>query len=195
MLSRPAFFGKLPRHGDFVSRGLPDVLRDGWDEWCSAQLMAARNALGARFEARHDAAPSWRFTVNDGDSWAAGALAPSIDEAGRRFFIMAQFGELTAAEALAWGGPLSAVCEDELYRALADRIDGEMLLSRLTEAARGLDLSVGPAWNLLEASAMADGVWWTEGADAHAAARAVGRWPPPGTILMHARTDLEAASE
>ncbi len=47
-------FGKLPRHGDFVQRGLPGGFAPGWHAWLEDGLAAAEEALG-----RADLADAW----------------------------------------------------------------------------------------------------------------------------------------
>jgi type VI secretion system protein ImpM len=74
-------FGKLPAHGDFVARGLGAAEREALDAWLSAEMLAAREALGSDFENRYDRAPPWRFAGPDG----TGVLVASVDGVGRRF--------------------------------------------------------------------------------------------------------------
>lgn len=84
----PFAFGKLPSHGDFVSRGLAPAERDAWDAFASDGLAKAQAALGPQFEEAYAAAPPWRFAFGPGPfgaGWRAGAFAPSVDRAGRRF--------------------------------------------------------------------------------------------------------------
>ena len=98
-------FGKLPSRGDFLNRGLEAAAAEAWDAWFSAQLDAAKMRLGEAFAATHDAAPTWRFVDSPGlfgAGWRAGAFAPSIDSAGRRFFVMAAADRLDAADAVSY---------------------------------------------------------------------------------------------
>jgi type VI secretion system protein ImpM len=105
-------FGKLPAHGDFVARGLSASAHDTWDLFLSASLAEARSSFGETFEARYDGAPAWRFALPD----ATGAIAPSVDRAGRRFPLMLGRMPTDAAES----AELAAACEDILYRALGE---------------------------------------------------------------------------
>ncbi len=80
-LEFPALFGKLPAHGDFISRGLSGSARDAADQWLSDWLDACRSATGAAFAQCYEAAAPWllespRCTV---------VLLPSMDAVGRRF--------------------------------------------------------------------------------------------------------------
>jgi len=109
---RPILFGKLPSHGDFISRGLDLTACDAWDRWASEGLEAARARLDERFDDAHDRAPPWRFVDAPGKfgaDWRAGALAPSIDAAGRRFMIMLAAEGLSSDQA---GGGGEAIAED-----------------------------------------------------------------------------------
>jgi serine/threonine protein phosphatase Stp1 len=82
-------YGKLPSHGDFVRRGLPQSFVVPWDQWLQTVLESARESLGGEgFAAAWDAAPGWRFQLLPGvcgDAGVAGVLLPSRDSVGRRF--------------------------------------------------------------------------------------------------------------
>ena len=119
-------FGKLPAHGDFVSRGFAPADRDRLDRWLSAEMAAARTALGELFEERFDKAPPWRFAWS-GEEWVGGALAASVDSAGRRFPLLVGRSVGRAGGA----APLAQACEDAIYQALAERCPVEELEARL----------------------------------------------------------------
>lgn len=80
-LEHPAVFGKLPAHGDFVSRGVPGAVRDRLDEWLSEWLVQARAAHGPAFEQVYEDAAPWLF---EGPA-AAAVLLPSVDAVGRHY--------------------------------------------------------------------------------------------------------------
>lgn len=146
-------FGKLPAHGDFVSRGLAAEERDALDAWLSASLDDARKRCGDAFEMLFDAAPAWRFV----DGERAGALAASMDKAGRRFPLW-----------LAVEGGGCAGCEDLLYRALAEGWDADALLARA--------VALPP-----DAASRAREGWWLE--DAAGAVVAHSPNPRPADLL------------
>jgi len=133
-------FGKLPAHGDFVARGLTPDARDGWDAFLSASLADARQTLGERFEAQYDAAPAWRFSLAD----TSGAIAPSVDRAGRRFPLL--LGH-------AGGANMAAACEDLLYRALGDAMTIDAVWDAVSEL--NADGSDNPPMN----------GWWIDGGE------------------------------
>ena len=124
-------FGKLPAHGDFVARGLNAGDRDDLDAWLSASLSDARDVLAEAFAERYDAAPPWRFVAPSDGAWQAGAMAPSVDAAGRRFPILIAIAGLSDASARA----AAARCEELLYDALANRWDADTLAAVAREAS------------------------------------------------------------
>lgn len=135
-------FGKLPAHGDFVTRGIGRAEWDTLDTWLSLSLADAREALGAGFEAAYDAAPPWLFA----DDRTGGALAPSVDAVGRRFPVWLAVGEIAEDQASA----AALGCEALIRRALLEGWDAERLMSE----AVALPLSAG---------SRARG-WWVEDA-------------------------------
>jgi type VI secretion system protein ImpM len=118
-----ALFGKLPAHGDFVSRGLDLSARDALDAWLSAEIAAAREAFGDAFAERFDVAPGWCFAFPGAAGWTAGALAPSVDMVGRRFPLIVARG---VADADAAGG-MALACGDAIHAALTEGWDADRL--------------------------------------------------------------------
>ena len=124
----PVLFGKLPSHGDFISRGLDLTGCDAWDRWASEGLQAAHEALGERFDDAHDRAPPWRFVDGPGRfgrDWRAGALAPSIDAAGRRFMIMLAADGLSSDQAGGGGEAIAEQMEGLIYQAFESGWDAD----------------------------------------------------------------------
>lgn len=117
-------FGKLPAHGDFVVRGVKAATRTTLDDWLSASLADAREALGEAFAERFDHALPWRCT----GPGVVGAIAASQDAVGRRFPVLLLAGD---------SGNGTAHCEDLLYRAIGEGWDADTL------AAAGGDLPEG----------------------------------------------------
>lgn len=154
--------GKLPAHGDFVSRGLTPSARDALDLWLSESLARARAMSGDRFEAVWDEAPPWRFAWHDGARWTAGALAASLDAAGRRYPLFLARGDLADVEV----EDVAARMEGLLYDALAGGSDAD----RLHAAALLVAPAPGDAWQGGEG-------WWTVDAERLIAARLDGARP------------------
>ena len=84
----PGFFGKLPSHGDFVSRRLPPQVRQCLDDWLQRALMHSKAELGPAWLATWGSSPLWRFVIGAGvcgeQAWA-GVMMPSADRVGRCF--------------------------------------------------------------------------------------------------------------
>lgn len=81
LLEYPALFGKLPAHGDFISRGLSGSVRAAIDQWLSDWLDACRAATGAAFAQTYEAAAPWLLE----SPRCTAVLLPSMDAVGRRF--------------------------------------------------------------------------------------------------------------
>jgi type VI secretion system ImpM family protein len=88
---RPAgawLFGKIPAHGDFISRGIDHATHVLMDDWLSAEVARGRSRF-TDFDARYVQAPPWYFVDVDGaGAWSGGALCLSVDKVGRRFPIL-----------------------------------------------------------------------------------------------------------
>jgi type VI secretion system protein ImpM len=155
-------FGKLPVHGDFVSRGLALAERDMLDSWLSAEMAKAKDRLGADFADSYDAAPPWCFVrKRDDDGWDGGALCPSMDSAGRRFPILVARAQLEADQA-----PSAArSCVDVIYEAFGTAMTADALLS----AAQSLQ----PATTLGVTSVS----WWVEDEAQTPVVRLEGQYP------------------
>jgi type VI secretion system ImpM family protein len=179
----PFLFGKLPAHGDFVSRGLDEHEREGWDHWASR----AMDMLGGDDEA-HGQIPPWRFIAGPsvlGQGWRVGALAPSIDRAGRRFIAVLGLGGLSPAAAVGAGIAATGQIEALLYRAIGERMTAEDAVLALDGCARALEGDMALA-EALDARPGADGLWWTEAEPADLRAGVL----PPADLLVAA--DREA---
>lgn len=132
-------FGKLPAHGDFVSRGLAASEREAWDAWSSAGLEAARETLGEAFESRHDAAQPVRFAFGPsafGSGWSTGALTASIDTAGRRFIVVLGLHTDTAPFARE---RIAELAEDEIYRAFEAGADIDAMVAKAEDVFQTLE--------------------------------------------------------
>lgn len=177
-LTAPAAFafGKMPTHGDFVARGVSGPDRDAWDIWASTGLEEARTVLGPEFDARHDAAAPVRFSFGPGPfghGWRTGALAPSVDSAGRRFIILlaAHTPHPPAAGAI---DQLAAAAETQIYQAF--------------EAAADIDAMVASAQNIFqtvesESGSEADGRFWSPDSSLDIAAS-----QPPADLIIRVLT-------
>jgi type VI secretion system protein ImpM len=141
-------FGKLPFHGDFVARGISSSERAELDRWLSRSMAEARDHLGERFGDSFDAAAPWLFAWRD-ERWTAGAMAPSVDSAGRRFPVMAGLRGLDKALASA----AAEQCEEALFKAVSNCWSVEQLEEQLSTAV------VAPTSSEVEEG------WWPKEAD------------------------------
>lgn len=82
------FYGKLPSHGDFLSRRLPRQFVEPWDHWLQGGITASREQLGKHWLDTFLVSPIWHFGLAPGlcgdDAWA-GVMMPSVDRVGRYF--------------------------------------------------------------------------------------------------------------
>jgi type VI secretion system protein ImpM len=82
------FFGKIPSHGDFVTRDLPRSFLDVWDMWLQSCIAESKAQLGDGWLNVYLTSPIWRFGLMPGicgPQAAAGILMPSVDRVGRYF--------------------------------------------------------------------------------------------------------------
>ena len=82
------FFGKIPSHGDFVTRDLPRSFLDVWDMWLQSCIAESKSQLGDGWLNVYLTSPIWRFGLMPGicgPQAAAGILMPSVDRVGRYF--------------------------------------------------------------------------------------------------------------
>jgi type VI secretion system protein ImpM len=82
------FFGKLPSHGDFVTRRLPLEVVDIWTHWIDGGLSASRAVLGDSWLPIYLSSPIWRFALSAGLAGPAalcGIMFPSVDRVGRHY--------------------------------------------------------------------------------------------------------------
>jgi type VI secretion system protein ImpM len=173
-------FGKLPAHGDFVARGLPDHGRHAWDERATTLVDTARTRLGEQFEDAYDASPPWRFVCGPsslGQDWRAGAMAPSVDSAGRRFFVAVGVDGLSAEAARTDGERVAEQSEAAIYEALAGGATADDVLKSAYPILAGLSQNGGGE------AASSPGRWWTVD-EAGATAMSVAADEPPADLLL-----------
>jgi type VI secretion system ImpM family protein len=186
----PFLFGKLPAHGDFVSRGLGDTEREGWDHWASQ----AMDNLGGDAETAtrlHGEVPPWRFVAGPsvlGRGWRVGALAASVDRAGRRFIAVLGLGGMSVGAAAGAGIAAAAGIEGLLYQAIGERMTAEEAVTALDGFARSFagDLALAEA---LDGQPSSEGLWWTE---AERGDPRTGALPPADLLVAAHREALHA---
>lgn len=88
MKTSTGFFGKVPAHGDFIERGLPQDFISAMDEWLRGAIACSQGALGEDWLSTYLTCPIWRFGLGEGslqDKQWLGILCPSVDSVGRYF--------------------------------------------------------------------------------------------------------------
>ena len=88
MATEVGFFGKLPSHGDFIERRVPNAFRETWDAWLQRCMSESLRQLGPRWLECYLTSPIWRFFLCEGVTGATsygGILLPSVDRVGRYF--------------------------------------------------------------------------------------------------------------
>ncbi|RQS10117.1 type VI secretion system-associated protein TagF [Burkholderia sp. Bp9002] len=134
----PAWYGKIPGAGDFVSRRLPHTLAGWWERWLQ-QGMAAMRQRGADEIARYyTVAPVWNFLIPAGAGAACvqpGCVAPSCDRVGRYYPVLVTL-PMHAADY--WSGLPDAA--DAFYWQV-----GSALLDAIRHARAPLDLEAALA--------------------------------------------------
>lgn len=129
----PAFYGKLPGHGDFVGRGLTSAQEAAIDSWLAAWIGATRASWEGGFEKRYREAQPWLF----GGGRLTAIAIPSSDRIGRLFPLLA------AARA---GVPLQSLY-DTAVAAIAEAWTGDRLFAALDElVADEAGVDDAPGW-------------------------------------------------
>jgi type VI secretion system protein ImpM len=164
MTLAPGFYGKLPGRGDFVSAGWDDGMVAALDHWLADGLAAWRPVDDADFSAHFAAVPLYGFYLPAGmigDTAVHGVLSPSVDRAGRYFFLVAG---LAGPAAAIWHiavnrADFADAATAAVYAALGSESDPDSLAGALAAAVPAdLDLN----WRSALATP-AQAIFWAEG--------------------------------
>ena len=123
------FYGKLPTHGDFLRRRVPDSFVEPWDAWLRDCLSASRSALGERWLDVYLTSPAWRFLCARGacgPQAMLGLMAPSVDRVGR-YFPLTLVSELPQHANLFTAASASAPFLDTAERLVIDTLAAELV--------------------------------------------------------------------
>ena len=177
----PFVFGKLPAHGDFISRGLDDETIEAADAAVAEAITLAALRWDYRWDDIYVETPVWRFVAAPGvlgREWTAGVFMASVDAVGRQFPLVAGFSAPTLA-LIARGDTLAAALDDAESCARAALLEGrsvDAVLAAFEAAARRFEPQ--PSDDPGEAFAAAallrghaagwapEGVFWVAGAPA-----------------------------
>ena len=134
-------YGKLPSHGDFVLRRLPQEFVSIWDEWLQQGIAESKIALGNGWEECYREAPVCRFLLAPGTcgdfAWA-GLWQPSVDRVGRRFPLTVAASlpsNVDALETMLAAGSWYASLERETAAAFEPDVQFDTLDSNLEQLA------------------------------------------------------------
>ena len=199
----PGFFGKLPSHGDFVTRRLPPAVRLCFDNWLQSALVQSRLALGEAWLPAWLGSPLWRFAIAAGvcgDQGWTGVMMPSHDRVGRCFPLLVMAGgegTLALRECLTtherWFIELENLALSTLEEGFSlDAFDASLMARDGAPLVRAGTVPMGDmhkaaveAWRAGEVPTLAHEVlgeecsaWWTEGSQQVAPCLAVCRGLP-----------------
>ncbi|PIE41150.1 MAG: type VI secretion system-associated protein TagF [Gammaproteobacteria bacterium] len=131
-------YGKLPAHGDFVTRRLSQEFIQGWDDWLQRAIASSQEQLGNQWLDIYLTSPLWRFVLSpgivDNQCWA-GVLMPSIDSVGRYFPLTLARPVLqlaSPAEMIAQGEAWFAGLEEIALSGLQEGVNADALDQALT---------------------------------------------------------------
>ncbi len=176
-------FGKLPAHGDFISRGLDDETIEAADAAVAEAITLAALHWDYRWDDVYVETPVWRFVAAPGvlgREWTAGVFMASVDAVGRQFPLIAGFSAPTLALVAQGDALVAALDEAETLArsALLEGLSVDALLAAFEDAARHFE----PAPAADPGAAFA--------AAALARAQATG-WAPEGLFWVAGATALE----
>jgi len=157
-------YGKLPAHGDFITRNLnPDFIKV-WDEWLQHFISTSQEQIGADWLDIYLTSPIWQFVfspgVVDSNMWA-GIIMPSVDRVGR-YFPISIVQPLPVSESAV----NFALSQDDWYQhletqcllALDGEIDADELAAALAENELVPSERYRPTQNLGDAGPMLIGL-------------------------------------
>jgi type VI secretion system protein ImpM len=148
------FYGKLPTHGDFLTRRVADGFRETWDGWLQRCVARSQEDLGDRWLDCYLTSPMWRFFLSEGIAGPmsyAGVLLPSVDRVGR-YFPLTVVAELPAGTpalafslaAARWFADIETLCARALEDAQSDLDSLDAALAATAERLAGLDSLPAP---------------------------------------------------
>ena len=132
-------YGKLPAHGDFISRNLPSAFLNYWDEWLQGFIASSQEQLTDDWLEIYLTGPIWRFVLSrgcvDGNAWV-GVMMPSVDSVGRYFpfcVVNKLQNECNLVDIISSQATWFEEIEDVALEALQSEFDADTLMERLQE--------------------------------------------------------------
>ncbi len=133
-MTGPALYGKIPAHGDFVSRGLERLQRSETDAWLTQWMRRAKTEWADEFEDNYRSAQPWLFS---GEHITA-ILMPSFDSVERLFPIFA----------CVKSGAVIQDVYDAAFSAIAENETADQLFEALQSLNSEADVSKAQGWFL-----------------------------------------------
>ncbi|MBL1265364.1 type VI secretion system-associated protein TagF [Candidatus Methylomicrobium oryzae] len=139
------YYGKVPTHGDFVTRGLPRSFIEPWDLWLQEAILTSRRQLGENWLNHYLTSPLYHFALSPGicgNSGWMGVLMPSVDRIGRYYPMTialmnnAEISPFVAMQKTAWFSQI----EEIALSCLKDGYD----LDEFNQAIDRLGQTIGP---------------------------------------------------
>lgn len=203
-------FGKMPAHGDFVSRGLDDDTVAAGDAVLAEAMALAAHRWDLDWDEVYVETPVWRFIASPGvfgQQWTAGVFLASVDAVGRQFPLVAGYATTTLA---LLGQPETTTTALDYAEALArdallEALPVDTALERLDTIAlrlfsEGSAVGGQPAAFALRHLArlestpwQAESVWWVAGADPALELHLEGGLDREGLIQLFRRVTPPAA--
>ncbi len=132
-------YGKLPAHGDFISRNLPSAFLNYWDEWLQGFIASSQEQLTEDWLNIYLTGPIWRFVFSkgcvDGQAWI-GLMMPSVDSVGRYFpfcVVNKLPDDCNLVDTLSSQANWFESMEEISLEALQNEIDADSLIEKLQE--------------------------------------------------------------
>lgn len=136
-MSYIGLFGKLPAHGDFITRHVPSSYISVWDEWLQRSIAGSRELQGEAWLDNYLTSPIWRFGLSQGavnESAWVGILVPSVDSVGRYFPItiaLKQSGAINLFEYMTTNAIVFEALETAALSSLQEQLDADQLMNLL----------------------------------------------------------------
>ncbi len=162
-MSTIGFFGKLPAHGDFISRHLPSSFISVWDEWLQLSVAGSRGLQGDAWLDNYLTSPIWRFALQSGavnESAWVGILVPSVDSVGRYFPLTIALSVSSTAnlfEYMTCNAAVFEALEAAALSTLQEQLDADQLTSLLEGQVAMMSLDVPSDLAVLERGRLASG--------------------------------------
>lgn len=136
-------FGKMPAHGDFISRGLDDDTVAASDAALAEALAMAAHRWDHEWDEVYVETPVWRFMATPGvfgEFWTAGIFLASVDAVGRQYPLVVGFAAPTLALLAHGPSTLTALdaAEGLAREALLDLVPVDAVLDRMEGIAQRL---------------------------------------------------------